>query len=102
MLLIDHLGKIESVCLFLSRFNFELTDQILQTIGLPAEKVHVVSTQDTDITPFDTGAYASRQAYVVGNAVFKAASELKDKIKAYASLLLNIPVHPGLRQPTTI
>ncbi len=63
-----------------------------QTIGLPVEKVHVVSTQDTDVTPFDTGAFASRQAFMVGNAVFKAASELKEKIKQFAALLSDIPI----------
>jgi len=62
-----------------------------QTIGIPVENVHIVSTQDTDITPFDTGAYASRQAYVVGNAVFKAATELKEKILQYAELLSGFP-----------
>jgi xanthine dehydrogenase molybdenum-binding subunit len=63
-----------------------------QTIGIPVETVHVVSTQDTDVTPFDTGAYASRQAYVVGNAVFKAATEFREKILNFASLLTGFPV----------
>jgi xanthine dehydrogenase molybdenum-binding subunit len=44
-----------------------------ETIGVPFNDVHVVSTQDTDVAPFDTGAYASRQAYVASNAVFRAA-----------------------------
>ncbi|MCP4124893.1 MAG: xanthine dehydrogenase molybdenum-binding subunit XdhA [Bacteroidetes bacterium] len=56
-----------------------------QTIGISFDQVHIVSTQDTDVTPFDTGAYASRQAYVTGNAVFRAASELKKKILDYAA-----------------
>ena len=56
-----------------------------ETIGLPFEKVHVVSTQDTDVAPFDTGAYASRQAYVTSNAVFRAAAKLKKKIIAHAA-----------------
>ncbi len=63
-----------------------------QTIGIPVEDVHIVSTQDTDVTPFDTGAYASRQAYVVGNAVFKAATQLKEKILNYAEVLTGFPV----------
>ena len=56
-----------------------------ETIGIPFDDVHVVSTQDTDVAPFDTGAYASRQAYVAGNAVFRAARELKAKILEHAS-----------------
>jgi xanthine dehydrogenase molybdenum-binding subunit len=56
-----------------------------ETIGLPFERVHVVSTQDTDVAPFDTGAYASRQAYVTSNAVYRAALRLKRKIIAHAA-----------------
>jgi xanthine dehydrogenase molybdenum-binding subunit len=55
-----------------------------ETIGIPFDDVHVVSTQDTDVAPFDTGAYASRQAYVASNAVFRAARELKAKILEHA------------------
>jgi xanthine dehydrogenase molybdenum-binding subunit len=61
-----------------------------ETLGIPFEKVHVVSTQDTDVAPFDTGAYASRQAYVVSNAVRKAALELKTKILAQAEFMTGI------------
>jgi xanthine dehydrogenase molybdenum-binding subunit len=55
-----------------------------ETVGIPYANVHVVSTQDTDVAPFDTGAYASRQAYVASNAVFRAARELKAKILEHA------------------
>ena len=55
-----------------------------ETVGIPFADVHVVSTQDTDVAPFDTGAYASRQAYVASNAVFRAARELKAKILEHA------------------
>ena len=55
-----------------------------ETVGVPYANVHVVSTQDTDVAPFDTGAYASRQAYVASNAVFRAARELKAKILEHA------------------
>jgi len=58
-----------------------------ETTGIAFEKIKVISTQDTDFSPFDTGAYASRQTYVGGQAVFKAASKLRDKILKYAELL---------------
>ena len=58
-----------------------------ETLGFPYENINVVQAQDTDVTPFDTGAYASRQAYVVSNAIFKAASELKKKILDHAGLM---------------
>jgi xanthine dehydrogenase molybdenum-binding subunit len=54
------------------------------TLGIPFEKVHMISTQDTDITPFGTGAYGSRQTYVGGMAVKKVALMLKEKILNYA------------------
>ena len=49
----------------------------------------ILSTQDTDITPFDTGAYASRQTYVSGMAVKKAGLIFKDKILDYAAYMLD-------------
>jgi len=44
------------------------------------DMVHVITTQDTDISPFDSGAYASRQTFVTGAAVRKAALEVRDKV----------------------
>ena len=54
------------------------------TVGVPIEKVHVVSCQDTDITPFGTGAYASRQTYVGGFSIRQTGLLLKEKILDYA------------------
>lgn len=51
-----------------------------ETLGIPFQKVHVVSTQDTDITPFGTGAYASRQTYMAGFAIHQTANLLKSHI----------------------
>ncbi len=51
-----------------------------ETLGIPFEKVHILSCQDTDVTPFGTGAYASRQTYVAGMAIRDCAEALKDKI----------------------
>ena len=61
-----------------------------ETIGIPFGQVHVVSTQDTDVSPFDPGAYASRQAYVTSNAVFRAATKLKAKVLEYAGRMTEI------------
>jgi xanthine dehydrogenase molybdenum-binding subunit len=55
------------------------------TLGIPHEMVRVIQAQDTDVTPFDTGAYASRQAYVSSNAVFRASVQLKDRILDHAA-----------------
>lgn len=49
-------------------------------VGLDLKDVHIISTQDTDVTPFGLGAYASRQTYMVSFAISKTASILRDKI----------------------
>jgi len=66
---------------------------VAEVLGIPMYMVHVISTQDTDITPFDTGSYASRQTYVSGMAVEKAALEVKEKVLAFANRLTDIPAH---------
>lgn len=58
-----------------------------QAIGIPTEDVHIVSFQDTDTAPFDTGAYASRQTYVTGKAIKKVGEEFREKLLAYAAEL---------------
>jgi putative selenate reductase molybdopterin-binding subunit len=52
-----------------------------ETLGLLVDKV-IVTSSDTDITPFDVGAYASSTTYVSGGAVAKAARELRDQLAA--------------------
>jgi xanthine dehydrogenase molybdenum-binding subunit len=65
---------------------------VAETLDIPIENVNIISTQDTDITPFDTGAYASRQSYVSGMAAKKAAMELKEKIIEHANFMLKLPI----------
>ncbi|XMB72121.1 molybdopterin cofactor-binding domain-containing protein [Mycoplasmatota bacterium WC30] len=48
----------------------------------------IVYSSDTDLTPFDCGAYASSTTYISGNAVFKAANKMKDAIIAEAARIL--------------
>ena len=61
------------------------TQMAAETLGIPWQNVHIISAQDTDITPFGLGAYGSRQTYVGGAAVNKAALMLKEKIIAAAN-----------------
>lgn len=65
------------------------TQMASETTGISFDKVYIVSTQDTDTTPFDTGAYASRQTYVSGKACKKCGEELREKILDYAAYMLN-------------
>ena len=58
-----------------------------EAIGVDTEDIHIVSFQDTDVTPYDSGAYASRQTYVSGTAVKKAGETLHKKIIDYAHYL---------------
>lgn len=63
------------------------------SIGINYENVHVVSTQDTDVTPFGTGAYASRQTYMAGFSISKTGNALKKKILDYAYELTRMPAN---------
>ncbi|HKL58319.1 MAG TPA: xanthine dehydrogenase subunit XdhA [Sphaerochaeta sp.] len=60
-----------------------------ETVGLTMDKIHVVSKQDTDVTPYDTGAYASRQTYVSGMAVKKTAEVFRKRLLDFAGFMLN-------------
>ncbi len=72
-----------------------LAQMAAESLGVIYDAVHVVSDQDTDVTPFDTGAYASRQTYVVAPAIHEAASELKEKILSHCREMTD-EVHDGL------
>ena len=63
-----------------------------ETTGIDFNKIKVISTTDTDYSPFDTGAYASRQTYVNGQAVHKASKLLKERILKYAEDITNVIV----------
>lgn len=54
--------------------------------------VHVISCQDTDVTPFGLGAYASRQTYVCSFSICKTGRILKEKILKHANILTRVAV----------
>ena len=63
-------------------------------VGLASYRdVHVVSNQDTDVTPFGLGAYASRQTYTAGFSIRQTGLLLKEKILDYAHELTRMPVY---------
>ena len=64
------------------------TQMAAEVTGITEDKVNVLSTQDTDVSPFDTGAYASRQTYVSGMAVKKTGAIFKEKMLDYAAYML--------------
>ena len=67
------------------------TQMAAETVGFSEGNIHIISTQDTDTAPFDTGAYASRQTYVSGMAIKKTAERFKARLLEYAAELLGRP-----------
>ncbi|MBR0090264.1 MAG: xanthine dehydrogenase molybdenum-binding subunit XdhA [Lachnospiraceae bacterium] len=61
---------------------------VADTVGLASYRdVHVVSCQDTDITPTGLGAYASRQTFVAGFSIRQTGEMLREKILHYGEQL---------------
>lgn len=56
-----------------------------ETLGIPFDMVHVMTVQDTDVTPFGLGAYASRQTYMAGFSIRQTAELLKSLHSGYGS-----------------
>jgi putative selenate reductase molybdopterin-binding subunit len=52
----------------------------------------IVISSDTDLTPFDKGAYASSTTYLSGNAVKNCAEKIKNQLLEYASKLMDLPI----------
>lgn len=61
-----------------------------EVLGCPVEDIQVYAA-DTDLTPFDKGAYASSTTFVSGGAVKKTAEAAAGMIKAVASRMLETP-----------
>lgn len=51
-----------------------------ETLNVSTDKI-IVYSSDTDLTPFDTGAYASSTTYVSGHSVRIAAEKMVEEIK---------------------
>ena len=60
-----------------------------EVLGVPLEDIKVYSS-DTDMTPFDTGAYASSTTYISGTAALRAAEAARKRIKERAAMLLDV------------
>lgn len=60
---------------------------VAEVLGLAVTDV-IVYAADTDIVPFDSGAYASSTTYVSGNAALKTAEEVRENILEIAANLM--------------
>ena len=61
-----------------------------ETLGVTLDKI-IVTSGDTDFTPFDVGAYASRTTIISGGAVKKTAEKVREHIVNLASKMLERP-----------
>lgn len=59
-----------------------------ETLGVDVSDI-IVYSSDTDLTPFDVGAYASSTTFISGGAVKKAAEMIREIILKDASKILN-------------
>ncbi len=66
-----------------------------EVLGVALDDI-IVYSSDTDMTPFDTGAYASSTTYISGTAVMHAAEAVRKRIKERAAEML------GVDEPCTI
>jgi CO/xanthine dehydrogenase Mo-binding subunit len=60
-----------------------------EALGIATDDVHLVSA-DTDATPMDCGAIASRTTYVTGNAIRLAAENVKSVLFEVAAQVLGV------------
>ena len=60
-----------------------------EVLGVPLDDI-IVYSSDTDMTPFDTGAYASSTTYISGTAVKLAAEVVRKRIKERAAEMLDV------------
>jgi putative selenate reductase molybdopterin-binding subunit len=65
-----------------------LAQMAAEVLGVPTDDI-LVYASDTDITPFDKGAYASSTTYISGTAVVHAAQMAAERIKLRAAKILN-------------
>ncbi len=66
-----------------------LAQMAAEVLGVPLSDVLIYSS-DTDMTPFDTGAYASSTTYISGTAVKRAAESLADQIRERAAMMMEL------------
>lgn len=65
-----------------------LAQMAAEVVGVPTEDI-ICYSSDTDMTPFDVGAYASSTTYISGTAVVKAAEIVAAKLKERAARMLS-------------
>ena len=62
-----------------------------EALDIPVETIRVKGCPDTDLSPYDWQTVASRQTWATGNAVLRAASEIRRKLSETAARALDVP-----------
>ena len=62
---------------------------VAEELETTVDKV-IIYSSDTDLTPFDCGAYASSTTYISGNAAWKAAQKMKARLIKEAAEYLEV------------
>ncbi len=66
-----------------------LAQMAAEVLNIEVDQI-IVYAADTDVTPFDSGAYASSTTYTSGNAVINAAEKMNAEIIKYGALYFNV------------
>lgn len=65
-----------------------LAQQAAEALGASLDDI-LIHSSDTDLTPFDKGAYAASTTYISGHAVIKAARQAAERIRWRAAHMFN-------------
>lgn len=62
---------------------------IAEELGTTMDKI-IIYSSDTDLAPYDCGAYASSTTYVSGNAAWKAAQKMRERLIKEAAKMMEV------------
>ena len=62
---------------------------VAEELGTTVDKI-IIYSSDTDLTPYDCGAYASSTTYVSGNAAYNAAVKMRERLLKEAAQELGV------------
>ena len=62
---------------------------VAEELGTTMDKI-IIYSSDTDLTPYDCGAYASSTTYVSGNAAYNAACKMRERLIKEAAQELQV------------
>ena len=67
-----------------------MTMMAAEVLEVPMSEI-IINASDTDVSPYDPGAYASSGTYVTGKAVVLACEKMREEILKTAAVILEIP-----------